>query len=124
MSFIAQIDDQMEQIIRLVHVDRAQGLKALQRLAEQGDRSAIDFLGRYLSEEEETTDLALPWLRKADEFASPDAAWNLAMIARGRGSVDEMRHWIDRAADLGEEDAAAIRENNYDVDAFLASLSE
>lgn len=42
------------------------------------------------------------------------------MIARGRGKTGEMRQWINRAADLGEEDAGKIRNNGYDVDRVLA----
>jgi len=119
MSFTPEIDNQIEPIIRLVANDREKGLKALQKLAEEGNRSAILYLGLYLSEIPETTELSLPWLIKANGFDSADAAWNLAMIARERGARDEMRQWIDRAAELGEGDAKKIRDNGYNVDAVL-----
>lgn len=120
MSFCPEIDDKIEPIVRLVAVDRPNGLKALQELAEGGNKSAVLYLGLYLSEDVGTTELSLPWLLKANGFGSADAAWNLAMIARERGATDEMRHWIDRAAELGEDDARKIRENGYDVDGVLA----
>jgi TPR repeat protein len=107
-----------------VFENREAGLKELRKLARAGDKSAIVFLGQYLSEESETTEEATKWLLLASEFESPDAAWNLAMIARERGDNDGMKQWIDRAASLGEEDAAEIRDNGYDVDAFLANLRE
>lgn len=80
-------------------------------MAEAGDKSAVLYLGFYLSEEGETIDAALEWLSLADRFDSPDARWNLAMIACERGDSDEMRRWIDRAAELSEEDAIAIQGN-------------
>ena len=120
MSFTPEIDDRLEPVVRLVAENRKVGLGRLEELADEGNRSAILYLGLYLSEEEETTDLSIPWLLKANEFDSADAAWNLAMIARGRGDFDEMRQWINRAADLGEEDAKKIRSNGYDVDRVLA----
>ncbi len=119
MSFVPEIDGKIEPLIRLIADNREEGLRAIQELAEAGSKSAILYLGLYLSEKPETTDLSLPWLLKANDFDSADAAWNLAMIARERGSDDEMRRWIDRAAELGEDDAKKIRDNGYDVDAVL-----
>jgi TPR repeat protein len=121
MAFTPELDDRLERIARRVAEDREAGLTELTTLAEAGDKSAITFLGLYLSEVEETTEAALEWLLLASEFGSPDAAWNLAMIARERGEADEMKRWIDRAADLGEQDAKAVRANGYDVDAVLAT---
>ena len=119
MEFIPNIDSQMEDIIALVASYRTKGLLSLQILAEGGNKSAILYLGLYLSEYSETTDLSIPWLIKANRFGSADAAWNLAMIARERNCEDEMRRWIDRAAELGERDAKKIRDNDYNVDAEL-----
>jgi TPR repeat protein len=119
MSFAPEIDDRLEPIVRLVNEDRDKGLKELTALAESGDKSAIVYLGLYLSEEKDTTEAALKWLLLANEFESADAAWNLAMIARERGSIDEMKQWIDRAADLGEKDAEEIRTNGYDVESVI-----
>jgi len=118
--FTPEIDDRLEPIVRLVAENRKEGLGRLQSLAEEGNRSAILYLGLYLSEDEKTTDLSIPWLLKANAFDSADAAWNLAMIARGRANFNEMRQWINRAADLGEEDAEKIRNNGYDVERVLA----
>lgn len=95
-------------------------MRELTELAERGDKSAILYLGLYLSEKLETTDAAIKWLLLANEFESPDAAWNLAMIARERCKEDEMKSWIDRAAELGEEDAKAIQSNGYNVEAVIA----
>lgn len=120
MVFIPEIDDPLEPIVRLIADDRKIGLKQLTVLAESGDKSAILYLGLYLSEESQATEAALKWLLLADNFGSPDAAWNLAMIARERGNSDEMRRWIDRAADLGEEDAKAVQSNGYDVESVIA----
>jgi len=92
----------------------------LKGLAEAGDKSAILYLGLYLSKEGGTTDAAFEWLLLADSFDSPDAVWNLATIARERGDSDEMRRWIDRAAKLGEEDAIAIQGNGHDVESAIA----
>ncbi len=123
MSFTPIIDDLIEPILRRVADDRIQGLHQLQALAEAGNRSAVLFLGLYLSEEDETTDSAIPWLLAASDSGSPDAAWNLAMIARSRGSADEMRHWLDRAASLGNEDALEAVAKGYDVDDVIADWS-
>lgn len=120
MVFIPEIDDRLEPIIRLIADDREAGLRQLTGLAEAGDKSAVLYLGLYLSEESQTTEAALKWLLLADGFESPDAAWNLAMIARERGNSDEMRRWIDRAADLGEEDAKVVQSNSYDVGSVIA----
>ena len=120
MVFTPEIDDRLEPIIKLIADDREAGLKQLTKLAEAGDKSAILYLGLYLSEESQTTEAALEWLLLADGFESPDAAWNLAMIARERGNSDDMRRWIDRAADLGEEDAKAVQSNGYDVGSVIA----
>src|SRR5262245_39318972 len=119
MPFIAEIDDRLEAILRLIAEDREAGLKQLTELAEAGDKSAIVDLGLYLSEENQTTGASLKWLLRASAFGSPDATWNLAMIARQKGRLDEMKRWIDRAADLGEEDAIAVKSNGYDVEAVL-----
>jgi TPR repeat protein len=120
MTFIPIIDDQLERIITLVNEDRECGLDQLTKLAETGDKSAILYLGLYLSECDQTTEASLKWLMLANDFESADAAWNLAMIARQRGSPAEMKRWIDRAAALGEEDAIAIQNNGYDVEAVIA----
>jgi TPR repeat protein len=119
MAFTAQIDDRLEPIVRLIAEDRESGLRQLTRLAESGDKSAILYLGLYLSEEEQTTEAAVKWLLLANDFGSADAAWNLAMIARERGKSNEMKQWIDRAADLGEEDAKAVQINGYDVGSVI-----
>ena len=70
------IDDRLEPILRLVNDDREAGLKQLTVFAEAGDRSAILFLGLYLSEEE-TTEAAVKWLIVANDFESADAARRL-----------------------------------------------
>jgi TPR repeat protein len=121
MAFIPEIDDQLEPILMLVNSNREAGLSELKELAETGQKSAILYLGLYLSEEERTTEAAIKWLLLANEFESPDAAWNLAMIARQRGQMDEMKQWIDRSAELGEEDAKEVQDNGYDVAAVLAT---
>jgi hypothetical protein len=120
MTFIPIIDDRLERIINLVNEDRECGLDQLTKLAETGDKSAILYLGLYLSEYDQTTEASMKWLMLANDFESADAAWNLAMIARQRGSPAEMKRWIDRAAALGEEDAIAIQNNGYDVEAVIA----
>lgn len=120
MAFTPIIDHRLEQIIKLVNEDREKGLDRLRELAETGDKSAILYLGLYLSEEDETTEASLKWLLLANDFESADAAWNLAMIARQQGSPNEMKRWIDRAAELGEEDAKAIQSNGYDVESVIA----
>ena len=120
MSFHPTIHDRLEPILRLVFEDREAGLKQLLDLAESGDESAILYLGLYLSEKRETEDASLKWLMLADDFESADAAWNLAMIARERGNLEEMRQWIDRAAYLGEVDAKAIQKNGYDVASVIS----
>ena len=121
MVFVPNLD---EELIRLMAENREEGLKKLEKLAQAGDKSAILELGMYLSEESETTEASIKWLLLANEFESPHAAWNLAMIARERGDHDEMKRWIDRAADLGQEDAVEVRNNGYDVDALLARWRE
>lgn len=119
MVFTPTINDRLERIIRMVNEDRDTGLDQLTELAKDGDKSAILYLGLYLSEEDRTTEASLKWLLLANDFESADAAWNLAMIARQGGSLAEMRRWIDRAAELGEEDAIAIQNNGYDVEAVI-----
>ncbi len=42
------------------------------------------------------------------------------MIARERGKLDEMKRWIDRAAELGEEDAKEVQKNGYDVASVIS----
>lgn len=121
MAFSPEMDDNLEAIVRLVNSDREQGLRDLTTLANSGDRTAILYLGLYLSEEERTTESAIKWLLLADGFESADAAWNLAMIARERGKLDEMKRWIDRAAELGEEDAKEVQKNGYDVASVISS---
>lgn len=103
----------------LVNTDRTRGLAALTQLAEEGDKSAIVFLGLYLGEELETRQGSIKWLLSATQFGSPEATWNLAMDARQKGDIQAMKEWIDRAADLGEEDAVEARSNGYDIDAVL-----
>ncbi|MDG3439298.1 hypothetical protein [Nitrospirillum amazonense] len=120
MTFIAEIDDKIEPIIRMIAEDRCKGIEELTELAESGDRSAIVFLGLYLSEEKETTDMAMKWLLLADGFGNPDAAWNIAMIARENSNFEEMKRWIDRASDLGEEDAKIVKENGYEMESLLS----
>jgi TPR repeat protein len=120
MAFVPETDDRLEPIVRLVHSDREAGLRELTQLAEAGEKSAILYLGLYLSEEQQTSEAAVKWLLLANEFESPDAAWNLAMIARERDKSDEMKHWIDRAAELDEEDAKEIQGNGYDVVSVIA----
>ncbi|MDZ5649666.1 hypothetical protein [Nitrospirillum sp. BR 11828] len=124
MSFTPQITDALEPIIRLVNEDRQKGLERLTRMAEGGDRSAIVFLGLYLSEETTTSDAAMKWLLLANDFGSPDAAWNIAMIARERGDEHEMKRWIDRAAELGEPDARIIQGNGYNVASVIAGVRD
>ncbi len=120
MPFTPEIDDRLEPVIKLINEDRKAGLAQLAGLAEAGDKSAILYLGLYLSEEERTTEASVKWLLLANDFESADAAWNLAMIERERGNPDEMKRWIDRAADLGEEDAKAVQSNGYDVESVIA----
>ncbi len=122
MTYIPEPDDRWEPIIGLVNSDREKGMAELTKLAESGTKWAIHSLGLYLSEQDETTDEAVKWLLLAEQFDSADAAWNLAMIAHGRGQVDETKRWIDRAAELGEADARAIQADGYDVEKFLATL--
>lgn len=117
--FIASIDDRLEPIILLVNTDRPRGIEDLTRLAEDGDKSAIVFLGLYLGEELRTREESTKWLLLAAQFGSAQAAWNLAMDARERGDIQAMKDWIDRAADLGEEDAIEARSNGYDINAVL-----
>jgi TPR repeat protein len=122
MSYKAIMSDELEPIVRLIAEDRARGLSELSARAETGDKSAVVFMGLYLSEEIETTDEAVTWLLEAEKFGSPDASWNLAMIARERGDENAMRRWIDRAAELGEPDAVLVQGNGYDVASVLANL--
>lgn len=96
--FIASIDDRLEPVIMLVNTDRTRGLAALTQLAEEGDKSAIVFLGLYLGEELETRQGSIKWLLSATQFGSPEATWNLAMDARQKGDIQAMKEWIDRAA--------------------------
>ena len=121
MSFAMTVDDELAGIIEVVHVDRAAGLERLKVLAAAGNKSAILSLGLYLSEVPVTYEEAIPWLEQAAAFDSADAAWNLAMIARQRDDPAAMRHWIDRAATLGERDAIKVRESGYNVSAVLES---
>jgi len=120
MEFIPKIDDRFEPVICLIAADREAGLKQLRGLVEAGDKSAMLYLELDLSEEGGTTDAAFEWLLLADRFDSPDAPWNLAMIARERGDFDEMKRWIDRAAELSEEDAIAIQGSGYEVESVIA----
>jgi TPR repeat protein len=124
MVFVPSIDDVLGPIIGDINRDRKLGLEKLAALAEKGEKSAIFYMGVYLAEDGENDEEAAKWLLLANEFESPGAAWNLAMIARARGDVDEMRKWLDRAAHLGEEDAIEICASSYDVDAFLEKLQQ
>lgn len=119
MSFSMSIDDELADIINLIQVDRSAGLAELQRLAEAENRSAILCLGLYLSEDGLTDDEAIPWLLRAVDFDSADAAWNLAMIARQRKDPAAMREWIDRAAALGQAEAIKVQDQRYDVSSVL-----
>ncbi|WP_346909236.1 hypothetical protein [uncultured Roseibium sp.] len=120
MSFVANDNDRICSIWKLIETDREAGLKELAVLAEAGDKPAIESYALYLSEETPTTEEAVKWLLRANEFDSASAAWNLAMVAREQGKPFEMRQWINRAAELGEEDALELKNNGYDVEAVLA----
>ncbi len=122
MAFEAQIDDDLEKILILLEYDREKGLARLRRRALIGNKSAIEQLALALSEETPITEEAIRWLVIAEQFGSADAAWNLAMTARERGNLDDVKKWIDRAASLGEEDAIKIQKDNYDVEAHLKHL--
>lgn len=113
MRFIAEITDEIEPIVRLISFDWHAGIEKLRRLAEAGDKSAISFLGMYLSEYDENEAEALKWLWRAAQFGCASAAWNIAMTARQYGNTEAMKQWIDHAAELGEEDALATRFNDY-----------
>ncbi|HEU0135609.1 MAG TPA: hypothetical protein VFR28_12375 [Allosphingosinicella sp.] len=119
MKFSMSVGDELLRAIDLVQVDRPAGLEEIGRIARAGDKSALLCLGLYLSEDPQTNDEAVPWLTSAAGFGSADAAWNLAMIARERHDVSSMRHWIDMAADLGEEDAIEARSRGYDLSSVL-----
>lgn len=122
MAFAEIIDDEVLAICRLIDEGSPDGMKQLAALSEAGNKSAIVQLGLILSNDPDTVEESLKWLIIANDFGSADAAWNLAMIARERGDLAGMKRWLDRAADLGEEDAIDIRSRGYDVDSFLLKL--
>ena len=102
--------------------DREAGMKELSVLAESGDQSAIEAYACNLAWETPTTDEAVKWLLRANEFDSPIVAWNLAMVAHERGNPFDVRRWINRAADLGHEDAVEVQKMGYNVEAYLIKL--
>ena len=99
-------------------------MKELSLLAESGDQSAIEAYACNLAWETPTTEEAVKWLLRANEFDSVIAAWNLAMVAHERGNPFEVKRWINRAADLGEEDAVELQNMGYDVEAYLKKLRD
>lgn len=119
MNFSVSVGDELLKAIELIQTDRTAGLEDIKRLALAGDKSAILYLGLYLSEESDTNDEAIPWLTAAANFGSGDAAWNLAMIAREKNDPRAMREWIDVAASLGEQDAVKVRNQGYNVASVL-----
>lgn len=121
MAFEMEIDQDLSNAIDLIHNNRSEGLRAIEKLAKRGNRSAVLCMGLYLSEDSSTSDDAVAWLEEAERFDSPDAAWNLAMIAREKGDSESMKKWIDRAASLGEPDAIKVRNLGYDVSSVLSS---
>ncbi len=118
------IGESLLEAIELIQSDRQAGLEAVKRLAVAGDKSAILCLGLYLSEDSKTNDEAIPWLARAANFGSGDAAWNLAMIAREKNDPKAMRKWIDVAANLGEVDAIQVRSRGYEVDSVLKAIGK
>ncbi|WP_156405498.1 sel1 repeat family protein [Sphingomonas sp. Root710] len=120
-NFTPEITQEISLAIDLISEPGSEprGLTMLEDMAQQGDPNAIHYLSLYLSDIEEREDDAKYWLEKAVSFGSPDAAWNLAMIARSHGITDESRRWIDIAADLGEPDAIEARSKDYDVESVL-----
>jgi TPR repeat protein len=117
-------DERFQAALGLIGLDRNAGLLALRKLAISGNKSAICELAMCLSEETPSTDDAVHWLKRASEFGYAYAAWNLAMIAHERGDPEAVKTWIDRAADLGEEDAVRVQSDGYDVATYLKWLQE
>ncbi|MBD1549478.1 hypothetical protein HK439_24735 [Labrenzia aggregata] len=59
MSFVAEYDNRLDRIIKLIESDREAGLKELAHLAEAGDKSAIELYALELSWETPTAEEAV-----------------------------------------------------------------
>jgi TPR repeat protein len=106
-------------LLTLVQTDRVKGLAGLTDMADSGHREAACHLAMYLSETTPTTAEAIEWLEKAAAFDYVPAAWNRAMVAHERLDPQAVLAWIDRAAELGSDDALLVQSHDYDVEAVL-----
>lgn len=114
---------EITEILELMERDRFAGLKRLREVANSGNPTAILYYALSFSEQSGQSGQEndeIEWLSKAYELGFADAAWNMAMIYNQNKDFDNMKIWIDRTAELGNDDAVLIREKGYDVNEFLA----
>jgi TPR repeat protein len=85
------------------HFDEAERL--FKASASMGEPHAMDSLGTLLCRLGRLQE-GIKWYRHAVEAGLPQAAWNLAMHYVPLGQNRRYRYWIQKAAAMGEEDAA------------------